>query len=195
MEIAKAPQSGPSPLDMKEALAFFGGLDALKRLPRAGWVLRGVTNPESVAEHSFGVAALALYIGRKRGMDVGKLMTMATLHEVCEIKVGDLTPHDKVSETDKKQMESAAARAFLANIDKTGELFELWLDFDDGRTPEGRLIKDLDRVEMLLQAIAYEGQSEKPLDEFYPYVQARVKDPELLQLVNELVAYRNATKK
>ena len=33
---------------------------SLKRMPRSGWLMRGVPHVESVAEHSFGVAFVAL---------------------------------------------------------------------------------------------------------------------------------------
>ena len=175
---------------LQQLLSLFSGIDTLKRLPRSGWVLHGVKNSESVGDHSFGVAAMALYIGRRRGMDLAKLLTMAILHEVCEIKVGDLTPHDKVPPEKKRELETNAAREFLAGIDESGELFELWLDFNERRTPEGSLINDLDRLEMFLQARAYEGQSEKPLDEFYGYVLERLQDPELLALARELAVMK-----
>ena len=39
-------------------------LDAhrLKRTPRTGWVMRGVPDAESVADHSYGVAFIALLL-------------------------------------------------------------------------------------------------------------------------------------
>ena len=49
--------------------AFFAHVAALKRMPRRGWVQRGVPDPESVGAHSFGVAALAAVTasgGRRR---------------------------------------------------------------------------------------------------------------------------------
>ena len=41
----------------------------LKRLPRAGWLLAGVRDPESVAEHSFRVGVLAYIIAALEGAD------------------------------------------------------------------------------------------------------------------------------
>ncbi len=36
----------------------------LKRMPRTGWAMRGVSHVESVAEHSLGVAVLALWLAQ-----------------------------------------------------------------------------------------------------------------------------------
>src|SRR5688572_9171808 len=63
----------------------------LKLLPRTGWLQRGVPNAESVAEHTFGVAALALLIGDTIvGIDRGKLLTIAMLHDMAEALLSDL---------------------------------------------------------------------------------------------------------
>jgi putative hydrolases of HD superfamily len=66
-------------------------LAALKLLPRTGWLQRGVSPAESVAEHSYGVAVLALVVGDAApGVDRGRLLAMALLHDMAEALLGDL---------------------------------------------------------------------------------------------------------
>ena len=53
---------------------------ALKLLPRTSWLQRGVAHAESVAEHTFGVAVLALLIGDSvTGLDRGRTLALALL--------------------------------------------------------------------------------------------------------------------
>lgn len=48
------------------------------------------------------------------------------------------------------------------------EIMEAWLDYEEGRTPEGRWVKEMDKLECLTQAHEYEQQTygEKDLREF-----------------------------
>ena len=68
---------------------------ALKALPRAGWVRAGVRHPESVAAHSWGVAWLVLVLCPP-ALDRGRALAIAVAHDLPEVTVGDITPHDGV---------------------------------------------------------------------------------------------------
>ena len=64
---------------------------ALKLLPRVGWLQRGIANAESVAEHSFGLAALALiFTAADDSVDRERVLAMALVHDVAEALIGDL---------------------------------------------------------------------------------------------------------
>jgi putative hydrolase of HD superfamily len=135
--------------------AFFAHVATLKRLPRTGWVQRGVPDPESVAAHSFGVAALAAVTASAVGADPARAVLVAVIHDVAEALTGDLTPADGVPGDTKRRREEQAARRILAGVDPNGTLMAAWLDYAERRTPEGRLVKDLDKIDMALQAHTY----------------------------------------
>ena len=143
------------PLDARRLASFFAHVAALKRLPRKGWTERGVPEPESVAAHSFGVAALAAVTAAAAGADPARAALIAVLHDVAEALTGDLTPADGVPGDRKRRQEERAARRILAGVDPDGTLMAAWLDYAERRTPEGRLVKDLDKIDMALQADAY----------------------------------------
>lgn len=140
---------------------FFSHVAALKRMPRRGWVQRGVPDPESVAAHSFGVAALAAVTASTTGADPAQAALVAVIHDLAEALTGDVTPSDGVPGSEKQRREEEAARQILAGIDPDGTLMAAWLDYAERRTPEGRLVKDLDKIDMALQADVYtrEGTS------------------------------------
>ena len=135
--------------------AFFTHVAALKRMPRRGWVQRGVPDPESVAAHSFGVAALAAVTASATGADPARAALIAVIHDLAEALTGDVTPADGVPAHEKQRQEEEAARRILADVDPDGSLMTAWLDYAERRTPEGRLVKDLDKIDMALQADAY----------------------------------------
>ena len=78
----------------------------LKELPRAGWVRVGVSQPESVAAHSWGVAWLVLTLC-PTNLDRGRALAIAVLHDLAEVRVGDITPHDGIPSEDKAEAERA----------------------------------------------------------------------------------------
>ena len=123
----------------------------LKDVDREGWKRVGIARPESVAAHSWGVAFLAL-LRCPAGLDRGKVLAMAVLHDLAEVRVGDLTPHDGVSRHEKHARERAAMQGLLGH---RPELLELWEEAEAGVTPEARFMKQLDRADMGLQAERY----------------------------------------
>ena len=174
-------------------LQLYQKVSALKRLSRQGWIQSGIEFPESVAEHSFGVSMLALIFARRLSLDVEKALSMALIHELAEAELGDVTPRDNIDAEKKREMEEQAMMQILSEIDPKGELLELWRDFEYQRTPEGQLVKELDRIEMALQALEYERETEIDLDEFFVYVKDRVQRAELVSLLNSIVDARTGS--
>ncbi|HMV69905.1 MAG TPA: HD domain-containing protein, partial [Myxococcota bacterium] len=87
----------------------------LKALPRAGWVRRGVEAPESVAAHSWGVAWLVLALAPPE-IDRGRALTYAVLHDLAEVRTGDITPHDGVPPAIKAAAEARAIDDLLVSL-------------------------------------------------------------------------------
>lgn len=124
---------------------------ALKTLDRAGWKRAGIERPESVAAHSFGVAFAALLRAGPEH-DLGKVLAMALLHDLAEVRVGDITPHDGISRDEKRRREHAAFGELLAH---RSDLLALVAELEHGVSPEARLVHGLDKVDMDVTAEFY----------------------------------------
>ena len=59
-------------------------LGLVKDLKRTGWVMYGVDGAESDAEHSFGVAMLAMMLAPKE-IDKLKCLELALVHDMADI--------------------------------------------------------------------------------------------------------------
>lgn len=127
---------------------------ALKALPRAGWLRVGVAAPESVAAHAWGVAWLVLVLAPPT-LDRGRALAIAVIHDLAEVRVGDITPFDGVSAEDKAAREEVALRGLLAGLPDGDGLLALWREYEAGGSPEARFVKACDRLDMALQARAY----------------------------------------
>ncbi|NJN16458.1 MAG: HD domain-containing protein [Oscillochloris sp.] len=145
-------------------------LISLKLLPRTGWLQRGMRDPESIAEHTFGVATLALLLGDlQRGIDRGRLLSTALLHDIAEALIGDLpaTARRLIGPEAKREAERRAMLEMFGDLPACASYLELWDDYNRGATPEARLVKALDRLEMLTQALAYERAGHQALEDFW----------------------------
>ena len=153
---------------LKEALA-------LKGLSRAGWVRAGVKDPESVAAHSWGVGWLVLVLCPPH-LDRERALSMAILHDLPEVRTGDITPHDGVPAEEKQLAESQAMRSLVASLDAGDHLLELWWEYENGSSPEGRLVKACDKLDMALQAQRYAEEQGLNPDEFIDSALARLDE-------------------
>lgn len=178
-----------------DILGFYNQVAKLKKLIRKGWELHGVPDPESVADHIFGVSLLALLYAKRFDLNVETAIIIAIIHEVGETVVGDITPNDGVAREEKSRLEENAACKLLSQVDPDGKLLELWKDFEYKRTKEGRLIKELDKLEMVLQAHNYEKETGIPLDEFFSFTESTLETDELLSALKQIYGSRRRNDK
>ncbi|MFL2976166.1 MAG: HD domain-containing protein [Candidatus Thalassarchaeaceae archaeon] len=137
----------------------------LKDLDRAGWLKSGLTNVESVAAHSWGVAFLAFHLCPEE-LDRKRLMEMAICHDVAEVKVGDITPYDGISSEDKVAMETEAMLEISSKLPRGVEMLELYREYEAGITPEARFLKLCDKLDMALQSYEYQNRTDVDLSNF-----------------------------
>ncbi len=135
----------------------------LKRTARTGWVQRGVPNAENVAAHSFGVAYTALMLAESidEKVDMGRLLSMALLHDLPEAVTSDIpTPSWRfLPPGSKAEVEAAALKEIFAKSIFGGRGFDLWEEFQAGESLESRIVHDADRIDMYLQATVYAEQT------------------------------------
>lgn len=146
----------------------------LKRVPRAGWQVRGAPLggvPENVAAHGFGVAFLTMLLAdlSAEPCDVGRALRIALLHDLAESLIGDLpaTVRRFIPPEQKHAAERAAMQEIVAALPAAAGYLALWEEYNAGATPEARLVKDADRLDMMIQAYLYEQAGQRNLDDFW----------------------------
>ena len=138
-----------------ELTGVLAALEALKDVQRAGWLRAGIKAPESTAAHSWGTALLALILCPD-GIDRSRAVQIALVHDLAEISVGDITPHDNVSTAEKHAAEAAAFRELTCGLPRRELLMELFEEYSRAETAEAKLVHNLDKLDMALQAVRYE---------------------------------------
>lgn len=153
-------------------------ITTLKRVPRSGWQMRGVPHVESVADHSFGVAFMALALVEALEdvtLDREKVLVMALLHDLAEVRLTDLpaSANRLIPRAAKSEAEATAIDDLLAPLSGDARLKIWWQEFEDLASPEGRLVRDADKLEMMVQCLRYEQAGSRGLDEFWNNIDRR----------------------
>ena len=146
----------------------------LKNVLRAGWVRAGIESPESVAAHSWGMSMLALKLAPKE-LDLARVLSLCIVHDIPEVRVGDLTPHDDTS--------TKAEDELKAMTEIAPEWVGLFEEYEQGKTPEAKFVKQLDKLDMALQAEIYQSKSAISLGEFIESARLRIDDEVLKNLL------------
>ena len=147
---------------------------SLKNVLRTGWVRAGIPSPESVAAHSWGMSMLALKLAPKE-LDLARVLSLCIVHDIPEVRVGDLTPHDDTS--------TKAADELKAMTEMAPEWVALFEEYEQGKTPEAKFVKQLDKLDMALQAEIYQSKFGISLDEFIESARLRIEDEVLKNLL------------
>lgn len=182
---------------MSSLLQFLNAVGRLKHLKRKGWVLRDVPEPECVGSHMYRMAIMCMLTDKEEPVDLPKCIKLALIHDLAEAIVGDITPVCGVSSEDKYQREEAAMATFKTLLgDPFGqELYDLWIEFEKGETEESKLVKDLDRADLLLQAYEYEKDKGLDLSDFFERKDGhQIKSTKWKALEEEIRELRSVTR-
>jgi len=153
---------------------------------------------------------------KKANLNMERVLKIALIHDICELYAGDMTPYDfhsilpkdpkkwpelfdkwprfskskKIkSFVDKHEKEKESLLKLISSLPAKlkKEIFNLWLDYEKGLTKEGRFVKQVNRVETLLQALEYGRESKKqPYRSWWVGTEELVDDPILLNFIAEL---------
>jgi putative hydrolases of HD superfamily len=180
---------------MDDFIEFLHYVGKLKKVKRTGWVTQKIKDPESVAEHTYRVTFLAVLLAEQDDLDQLKIMKMALVHDLAEGIVGDIVSvkgSQKIfSLKEKFKREASAMKLIFSKFKEGKEFYQLWKEYEEQSSPEALLLKQVDKLEMVIQALEYgEENNPKSLDEFWVYAEKFLKDKKLIELFNKLNSKR-----
>lgn len=148
-------------------------LQALDRVPRVGYALRGIASPESVSEHCFHLAFMVWALAREEpAVDTLRAVELALVHDLAEVRTGDLprTVAHHLPEGAKSTMERAVAAELLAALDSRSDgpsALDLFDEYQAKSTPEARFVKACDELQVRIKALTYARAGARGLGEFW----------------------------
>ena len=137
---------------MSSLMEFFHAAERLKNELRHAYKSNGLQ--ESVAEHSWRLCLMTMFLSETiEGIDRNKCLKMALIHDLPEIFAGDAYRLDLEKQAGRHEKEKAALEKLgkLLPDGTAGEITRLWLEFEAGTTGEARLVRLIDRLEVLVQ--------------------------------------------
>lgn len=183
---------------LADILQFMELIGNLKHTKRTGWVLRDVNDCESISGHMYRMSMLTFLLDGSEGLNQIRCMELALVHDLAESLVGDITPFCGVSKDEKRTMEFKAMEDICKLIEPRGKrIMELFEEYENAQSPESRFVKDLDRLDMVMQAFEYEKRDNCLLkhQEFFDSTEGKFNHPFVKKLVNEIYEQRDSLAK
>lgn len=188
-------------------LGYTHTVENLKTNKRTGWVNRLVPLPESIADHMYRMAMIAL-VSEDPALDVPLCINMALVHDLAEADVGDITPFQVsgVTASDKHALEFAAMTRISSllphDVSTTSSparstprerLLSYWREYEDRATINSVYVKDLDMFDLALQGVEYErAHQTEGLQSFFATTVPKIKHPTVKAWAHDLMEERRA---
>lgn len=182
--IVKA-EGGYEMKNLKNIVNFFFELMYLKRIPRSGFMVVGIREPDSVAEHSFVAAQIAYILAKMENVDAEHAAIIALFHDNSETRLGDLNLIQQ-QYLDKEQAEKKAFLEQTRGLTQSEELMAVFEEFKEGNTPEGIIARDAERLELVIQIKCYldTGVSNKAFQNWIGRVRAQLRTDSAKELLD-----------
>lgn len=162
----------------------------LQQLPRTGWIKRGVPNPETVAEHTESLLALAMEVEPITHGGRSDLLAMLEVHDWPEAHTGDeiILTADPTARAAKRAREVAAMKDICAPLGTIGKsISDYWERFETSPDPIAILAREMDKFQAIEKALYFEKIEHTPLFmEFLEYARPMITHPFLVSRIATL---------
>ena len=172
-------------------LDFFKSAINLKNISRQGWIDKlSLKHPESVADHSYSMAIMGMIMSDLENYDSEKILKMILLHDLAESKIGDYTPGE-IDADKKERIENNAFFEITAKLPITlkSQYDEIWTEYQNHATPESKIVHQIDKLEMALQAKTYQKQG-APKEKILPFLESvriSITHPKLKEIFTKII--------
>lgn len=200
LDITKSTVVSSTPHSPRKIIEFLALVGKSKNILRSGWVREKIKNPESVAEHSFRLSVLAMILADQLGVDKEKLIKMALLHDLGEVITGDIVWSrgkiiDIKKRADKEAREKEGIIEVFNTIDRPKEYLKIFEEMVERTSQEAKIFWQLDKLEMAIQALEYEKDQGKKLDEFFENADLQIHASFLRKIFKEIIKQRSHIEK
>ncbi|EAL44509.1 metal dependent phosphohydrolase, putative [Entamoeba histolytica HM-1:IMSS-B] len=153
---------------MENIMKFLHLMNDLKHIPRTGWVYNNVPNPESISDHMYRMAILAMIFCPSH-LDRNHAIMVSLCHDMAEALIGDITPNDPVTpeEKHKRELNAITEMSKLLPNEIGEEIKNCWIEFEEKKTEVAQFCAQLDKIEMCIQADEYEKKFGLDLHQFF----------------------------
>ena len=132
---------------------------------------------------------MSMVLSDMKSLDSEKVLKMAILHDWAESKIGDFMP-DQIGYDKKSELENYAMSEILESLPEKiqNDYQNLWNEFLLRDTQESKLVHELDKLEMALQAKIYEKEVDP--ERVKPFIISAVEqiiDPDVKKVLMDIL--------
>ena len=168
----------------EEIINFIQYSEGLKKELRT-FTLSDGERRESTAEHSWRLALFVMLVGPelKTKVNIDRAIRIAIAHDLVEVEAGDVSYMKHFNnyqlKKSKEKSEKEAIERIKEKFGESGSMIDsLWLEYEEQKTQESKLVKALDKLEARLQFI---------LDPVYKFDEEETKKlPGVIKKISEL---------
>ncbi|MDA0637196.1 HD domain-containing protein [Nonomuraea sp. MCN248] len=165
----------------------------LKRYRRTGWLVAGVRDPESIADHSFRTAVIAGMIAKLEGGNPERAAFMSLFHDTQETRITDIPYIGKryLKPASNEEVTADQTRALPGEV--AGMVSDAVREYEEKASLEAVCARDADKLECLIQAVEYREQGNQNVQPWIDSSLAALRTPTGKRLAEE--ALRTGTLK
>ena len=148
----------------EKQLNFIREIDKEKMIKRQSYITDSETH-EDDAQHAWHMAIMTLLLKEyaNEDIDVLKTVTMLLIHDLVEVYAGDTYAYDEEGKKTQAEREAKAADKLYGLLpeDQGEYLKNLWLEFEEQKTPEAKFARTMDCFQPLILNDATDGRAWK----------------------------------
>jgi putative hydrolases of HD superfamily len=177
--------------ELAQVTGFVYEIGLLKRYKRTGWLVAGVSAPESIADHSFRAAAIASIVAALEGANPERAALLSLFHDSQETRLTDIpylakayvkrAPNEQVTAEQTRGLPPAVADLLIGSV----------TEYEDKTTLEARCARDADKLDCLAQAIEYRDQGNHNIQPWIDSSLAALQTPSGKRLAEEMLRTRS----
>jgi putative hydrolase of HD superfamily len=118
------------------------------------------------------------------------MLKMILLHDLAESKIGDYTPN-QISKENKIKIENNAYDEIINTLPEAIKLqyHKIWEEYQKQESPESKIVHQIDKLEMALQAKMYQkqGSSKDAVESFFKSAENEITHPKLKDILNQIL--------
>ena len=135
------------------------------------------------------MTVMAMIMSDIKNLNTEKIIKMSLLHDWAESKIGDFMP-DEIEPDKKIALEENAMNEILGILPHSikDDYSTIWNEYQDMVSSESKLVHEIDKLEMALQAKIYEKDTDpEKIKLFVTSAVEQVLDNDLKKILSEII--------
>lgn len=174
--------------ELKRLMGFLYEIGLLKRYRRTGWLVAGIKDPESIADHSHRTAVIASVLAAMEGANPERAALLSVFHDSQETRLTDI-PYLAKRYVRKASNEQVTAHQTDGLPEPVATMIRNVVAEYEGKTSaEAICARDADKLECLIQAIEYRAQGNQNTQPWIDSSLAQLQSASVKRLAEEALA-------